>query len=265
MHKDNTQNYATKRYRETPKILLPVQWIYSFYAMCTFIAILLIIFPLVIISSFFGKIKGGNFLYALCRVWGNIWLPMIGIRHRNIHEAPIEKEKQYVFVVNHISYMDIPVIFQAIRNKHFRILGKMEISKIPVFGFLYKNAVVMVDRTNPEKRAQSIRRLKAIIHKDISVYIYPEGTFNETTEPLKSFYDGAFRIAIETQVPIKPIVFLDSLQRLHYKTPFSFTPGKSRAVILPEISVTGLTIKDIALVKEKTYKMMEDCLVRYRP
>lgn len=258
-------NYAAKRYKPTPKLLLPFQWIYSLYAILTFIAILLIIFPLVIISSFFGRIKGGNFLYALCRAWGNVWLPLIGIFHRNIFEAPIEKNKQYVFVVNHVSYMDIPVIFQAIRHKHFRILGKMETSKIPIFGFLYKNAVVMVDRTNAEKRAKSIRQLKAIIRKDISVYIYPEGTFNETTEPLKTFYDGAFRIAIETQVPIKPIVFLDSMQRLHYKSPFSFTPGQSRAVILPEISVAGLTLKDIAPLKQSTYKLMEDCLLRYRP
>lgn len=264
-HMQNTiPDYAAQRYKPTPKLLRPLQWIYSFYAMFTFVITLLIIFPLVVISSLMGNMKGGNFLYAICRAWGNVWLPIIGIFHHNIYEATIEKDKQYVFVANHISYMDIPVIFQGIRNKHFRILGKMDMAKIPVFGLLYRTAVVMVDRTSVEKRAQSISKLKAVIQEDISIYIYPEGTFNETPNPLKPFFDGAFRIAIETQTPIKPIVFLDTLQRLHHKSPFLFSPGKSRGVILKDISVQGLTMKDVAVLKEKTYQAMDECLRRYR-
>lgn len=223
---------------------------------------MLAIFPLVIASSFFG-IKGGNFLYSLCRLWGNIWLPLVGIFHRNIYESTIKKDQHYVFIANHISFMDIPVIFQAIRKKHFRILGKIEMSKVLLFGFLYKNATVMVDRGSVKKRAESIIRLKKILHQDISIFIYPEGTFNETHKPLKSFYDGAFRLAIETQTPLKPIIFLDTHKRLHYKSIFSLTPGKSRAVILPEISVEGLCINDIEALKAKAYTIMENCLLRY--
>jgi len=200
----------------------------------------------------------------LCRFWGDIWLPMIGIFHRNIYEAPIEKYKQYVFVANHISYMDIPVIFQGVRKKHFRILAKIEMSKIPLFGFLYRNATVMVDRGDTTKRTKSIMELRAFMKKDISIFIYPEGTFNETASPLKSFYDGAFRLAIETQTPIKPVVFLDTLKRMHYKSVWTLTPGKSRTVILPDIAVDGLGIKDIAALREQTFKVMEDCILRYR-
>jgi 1-acyl-sn-glycerol-3-phosphate acyltransferase len=53
-------------------------------------------------------------------------------------------------------------------------------------------AVVLVDRSNPEKRAQSLRALKAAIAHKISIFIFPEGTFNLTQKPLKDFYDGAF-------------------------------------------------------------------------
>ena len=106
--------------------------------------------------------------------------------------------------------MDIPIIMKAIRKQPFRILGKSEMAKIPVFGFLYQHAVVMVDRSNAVKRAESVAKLKAFIRKGISVVIAPEGTFNMTANPLKEFYDGAFKIAIETQTPIKPILFLDT-------------------------------------------------------
>ncbi|MES2776180.1 MAG: lysophospholipid acyltransferase family protein [Bacteroidota bacterium] len=251
-------------YKPLPFYLKPFQWLYSIYAVVLFVCLLLILFPLVVIAASLGRVRGGNIINDLCRIWGNVWLPLIGIFHRNIYEAPIEKDKQYVFVANHISYMDIPVIFQGIRKKHFRILAKIEMSKIPVFGYLYRNATVMVDRGDMTKRTKSIMELRAFMKKDISIFIYPEGTFNETDQPLKSFYDGAFRLAIETQTPIKPIIFLDTLDRLHYKTVLGLTPGKSRAIILPDISVEGLEVKDIAALRDKAYKVMEDCILRYQ-
>ncbi len=160
--------------------------------------------------------------------------------------------------------MDIPILMKAIRKQHFRILGKAEMAKIPVFGFFYKNAVVMVDRDSAEKRARSVQRLKSVIRKGISVVIAPEGTFNTTTQPLKEFYDGAFRIAIETQTPIKPILFLDTYDRLNYKSVFTLTPGRSRAIYLEEISVTGLTATDVTMLKEKVYHVMESNLIAHK-
>ena len=225
---------------------------------------MLLLFPFVFIASFFGKIKGGNRIYNICQLWADMMMLIWGIRHKNYFEVPHDRAQQYVFVFNHISYMDIPIIMKAIRKQHFRILGRADMAKIPIFGFLYKNAVVMVDRSSAEKRAASVQKLKSVIRKGISVVIAPEGTFNTTRKPLKDFYDGAFKIAIETQTPIKPILFLDTFNRLSYKTIFSLTPGKSRAVYLDEISVAGLTNKDVTVLKEKVYKIMEEKLIAYK-
>jgi 1-acyl-sn-glycerol-3-phosphate acyltransferase len=85
-----------------------------------------------------------------------------------------------------------------------------------------------------------------------------------THRPLKEFYDGAFRIAIETQTPIKPVLFLDAYDRNNYKSIFSFTPGKARIVYLDEIPVEGLTLKDVKQLKEKVYAIMEEKLVAYK-
>lgn len=225
---------------------------------------MLLVFPLVIVASFFGKIRGGNFIYKICQHWADFFLPLCGIIHSNYYEAPHDSNRQYVFVFNHVSYLDIPIIMKTIRKQHFRILGKAELAKVPVFGFLYRNAVVLVERTSAEKRAKSVRQLKSVINKGISVVIAPEGTFNTTHQPLKEFYDGAFKVAIETQTPIKPVLFLDTYDRLSYKNIFSLTPGRSRSIFLEEVGVEGMTMKDVKPLREKVYKLMEDKLIQYR-
>ena len=246
------------------QVIFPFRVLFSLYGFVLFVVLLLLLFPFVIVASFFGKIKGGNFIYKICQFWADAMMIIWGIRHRNIFESEHDKNRQYVFIFNHISYMDIPIIMKAIRNQPFRILGKSEMAKIPVFGFLYQNAVVMVDRSSAVKRAESVQKLKAFIRKGISVVIAPEGTFNTTSNPLKDFYDGAFKIAIETQTPIKPILFLDTYHRMHYKSIFTLSPGRSRAIYLEEISVEGLTLDDLAFLKKKVYDLMESKLIDYQ-
>ena len=241
-----------------------IQFMFTLYGLILFTAFLLLIFPIVIIASFFGKIKGGNFIYKLCRVWANFFLFMTGIRIHYIYESPPNHFKQYVFVFNHIAYLDIPLLMKAIREQHFRVLGKEEMTKIPIFGFLYRNTVVLVDRSNSPKRAKSVLQLKNVLRKGISIVISPEGTFNMTHQPLKEFYDGAFRIAIETQTPIKPILFLDAYDRNNYKSIFSLNPGKARIVYLAEVPVEGLTLADVKSLKDEVYKIMEKKLINYK-
>lgn len=149
-------------------------------------------------------------------------------------------------------------------QQQVRILAKYEMSKVPVFGIIYKSLTVLVDRRDAEKRARSIAEMKDFLQKHISIFIFPEGTFNETGTPLKDFYDGAFRIAIETETPVKPLLFIDSIDRLHYSSILSLTPGPARVVFLDEVSVNGLTAEDIQSLKQKVYEKMEAGLRRYR-
>ena len=240
------------------------KFIFTIYGLVLFTAFLLLIFPLVIAGSFFGKIHGGNFIYKLCHAWADFFLFMVGIRIHYIYEMPTDPDKQYVFVFNHIAYVDIPFIMKAIRKQNFRVLGKAEMARVPIFGFLYRNTVVLVDRANSGARAKSVMQLKSVLRKGISIVISPEGTFNMTHQPLKEFYDGAFRIAIETQTPIKPILFLDAYERNSYKSIFSLNPGRARIVYLDEVPVQGLTLRDVKDLKEKVYHIMEAKLIEYK-
>jgi 1-acyl-sn-glycerol-3-phosphate acyltransferase len=215
------------------------------------------------LSLSFGKIKGGNMIYQICKTWAWIWYLFIGIRHQEIFESEHNINQQYIFVGNHSSYIDIPPIV-LIAHQPIRVLGKYEMVKIPIFGLIYRAAVILVDRSNPETRSKSVRALKAAIKNNISIFIFPEGTFNESGSPLKSFFDGAFRIAIETQTPIKPVLLVDTIERLHFKSIFSLTPGKNRVVYLIEVPVTGLEISDIPALKEQVFQLMDAGLRRYR-
>lgn len=244
-------------------LLRPLKWVYSVYAFIVFVAIMLVLFPFSIIASFFGRIKGGNMMMRLCMIWADTWFFLIGMPHPKIYEAPHNKKKAYIFVSNHISYLDAAIIPKAIRQP-VRPLGKVEMSKLPVFGFIYRNAIVTVDRSNAVNRANSVRILASLIHKGISVLVFPEGTFNMTTSPLKDFYDGAFRVAIETQTPVKPVLFLDAYRRMPYESVFQMSPGRSRILYLAEIPVDGLTVADVPALKEKVYGIMEAKLREYK-
>lgn len=245
------------------RVIHLIRYIYSIYALITFTLVMLLIMPFVFLSLPFGRVKGGNLIYYLCNIWATVWYFFLGVRHQEIHEIKHEKSQQYIFIANHNSYMDIPPIVRIAHNP-LRILGKYESSKIPVFGWIYKEAVILVDRSNAERRSQSVRALKQAIADGLSIFIFPEGTFNESEQPLKSFFDGAFRIAIETQTPIKPLLFIDTIERMHFSSVFTITPGKSRVVYLADIPVTGLTMEDLPALKEKAYLQMEEGLKRYR-
>lgn len=244
-------------------LLKPFQWLYCIYAFLLFIGIMLLFFPFILIASIFGRITGGNMIYRICMLWGDIWFSLIFIRHRNLYEQRMDTNKQYIFVGNHISYLDAPIIVKTLRRP-IRALGKTEMGNVPVFGFIYKYAVVRVDRSNAENRAKSVRNMKSILKKGISIVVFPEGTFNMTPNPLKDFYDGAFRVAIDAQMPIKPFLLLDAYDRMHYKSIFSLSPGKSRAVFLEEIPVEGLTQNDLPVLKQKVYDLMDRKLREYK-
>lgn len=234
----------------------PFQLLYVVYAFSLFIVLMIPVFLWSLFATLFGRIRGGNMVYGACIAWADIWFTLIFIRHRNIYLQKLQKNQSYIFVVNHISYLDAALIPKVFRRP-VRPLGKVEMAKIPLFGTIYKNVIVTVDRTSAANRAKSVQVLKSVLRKGISVLVFPEGTFNETGQPLKEFYDGAFRIAIETGTPILPVLFLDTYNRMNHSSAFSLNPGRSRAVFLPEMSAENYTLKDVASFKQAVYAAMD--------
>lgn len=212
------------------------------------------------LSALGGKIRGGNAIMRLCRFWGDCWLLLIGIQHQVDADNRPDPNKSYIFVGNHISYIDAALIITSVRQP-FRALGAAEYGRYPIFGYVYQLVVICVHRKDPESRARSVEALRRFLRQGISVLIYPEGTFNMGKTALSNFYNGAFRLAIETQTPIKPLLFLDAYDRMHYDSLFSMNPGGSRAFYLEEIPVTGYTLDDLETLKDNVYARIESALL----
>ncbi|MFT3904168.1 MAG: lysophospholipid acyltransferase family protein [Niabella sp.] len=239
------------------------RFLFSMYAMIVFLLLLLMVFPFALLSMLWGRVRGGNMLYRLCMLWADVWFLLVFIFIKKIKEAPLDVGRSCIYVANHISYLDTPLIMKAFR-KPLRPLAKAEMGKLPIFGFIYKNATVSVERDSIGSRSVSLRRLKSFLGKGISVLVFPEGTFNETGKPLKNFYNGAFRLAIETQTPIRPVLFLDTYTRMPYSGLFTLNPGHCRVVYLPEVPVEGLSLKDADMLKLKVKSLMEVRLISYK-
>ena len=160
--------------------------------------------------------------------------------------------------------MDIPPVVR-LKHQPIKPLAKFESSKIPIFGWIYREAVIMVDRTSPENRAQSLRNLKAALLNKTSIFIFPEGTFSMTDQqPLKSFFNGAFKLAIEMKIPIQPVLFVDAVERMHFDSIFTLTPGISRVVYLETIQVDQYNMDQVEELKQRVYDAMDKGLRRYR-
>jgi len=237
--------------------------VFSIYGFFVFVILMLLLFPFILIASFFGPVNGGNLIYYICRFWADACFLLWGIRHRNIFEGPKSNRHAVIFVFNHLSYLDIPVILKTFQTGSIRILGKAEMAKVPIFGFIYKRAVIAVNRSSASARASSVKKLRRMLEKNISVVIAPEGTFNTGNKPLSTFYKGAFKVAIEMKTPIQPVLFLDAHDRLHHSSIFSLNPGKSRSVFLPEIPIENYGAADVELLKSDVFKIMESALIRY--
>ncbi len=171
-------------------------------------------------------------------------------------------EGRYIIVANHISYMDTLVIFPAIPS-FFRPLGKKEMSKVPLFGFIYKQIVILVDRSSAVSRAVSMRLMWRVLRKEGHILLFPEGTFNETADTLKSFYDGAFKLALTTQTDILPLILPDTVDRWHYSAWWKVWPGKNRAIFLNPVKVNGRQIGQLAEFKQEVFSEMEKELNKY--
>ena len=146
---------------------------------------------------------------------------------------------------------DIMLMFYCVKNP-FVFVGKKELTKIPIFGFFYKRTNILVDRNSPRSRKEVFDSAQRRLNDGVSICIFPEGGVpDDESIVLDEFKDGAFRLAIDHQIPVLPLVFYDNKKRFSY-TFFSGSPGIMRAKVLPEISTQGLTQEDKKELKDTT-------------
>ena len=145
-----------------------------------------------------------------------------------------------MFVSNHTSMTDIMLMLYVTKNP-FVFVGKKELSKIPLFGFFYKRTCILVDRKNPRSRKEVFESAQKRLDQGLSICIFPEGGVPEEHIMLDEFKDGAFRLAINHQIPVVPLTFKDNKKRFSY-TFFSGGPGLMRVKVHEFLETKNLKI-----------------------
>ncbi|MCA0152331.1 lysophospholipid acyltransferase family protein [Winogradskyella vincentii] len=230
-------------------------WIFYrvwFYVLVALPIILLL--PILLISI--SREKWYPFFFKLARFWAKFILIGMGFNYKIIRNQKPEPKKSYMFIANHTSMVDIMLMLVSVKNP-FVFVGKKELAKIPLFGFFYKRTCILVDRSSAKSRQAVFLRAQKRLKQGLSICIFPEGGVPEEHVVLDSFKDGAFRLAINHQIPIVPMTFYDNKKRFSY-TFFSGGPGRMRARIHEFLSTEGLTIEDTKALNEKSRKIIWD-------
>jgi len=235
--------------------------IFLLYAAIIFITLMFVALPFVLLfSAIFPINMSKRAILIVLRTWAALFslFGFFWITTKN--KWSVDRSKSHIYVGNHGSYLDAIAVCVAV-PQYFSALGKVEITKVPIFGLIYKRIVVLIDRSSKESREQSVQALKQDLASGLSILIFAEGTMNQTEKPLADFYDGAFRIAIETQTPIIPFVMMNNRELLPRKDPLKARPGLITTIFLPEVSVVGLTMDDVPNLKRKVYDVMENAIL----
>ncbi len=138
----------------------------------------------------------------------------------------------------------------------------MSFAKIPLFGLYYAKGSVLVDRKSEKSRRVSFEKMKWVLRTGMHMCIYPEGTRNRTEEPLKPFYNGAFKLAYETKTDIIPAIISGTKEAVPLHKTFFFLPKRLEIRFLPPISSKDITALEL---KNKVFNMMCDHIRKNTP
>lgn len=242
------------------KVFFIAVWNVWFYVL-GFIGIVITL-PFLIIFSI--KESFYPYFYWVARnIWSNIIMYGMGFYPEIKFKQNIKKGKSYMLVSNHKSMIDI-MLMLSLSKDPIVFVGKKELEKIPLFGYFYRRVCILVDRSSPESRKEVYTKAIKRLDTGISVCIFPEGGVPDPSVILDKFKNGAFSLAIQFQIPIVPITFLDCEKKFPYFFAYNHfygSPGKLRANVHEFIETKGLNQENREFLKEKVYDIMHKDLL----
>ena len=200
----------------------------------------------------------------VARLWSRMILWTVGAKVQVEGLEKIDTSKPQVYVVNHLSAFDIPVLYSYLPFQ-FRILAKKELFRYPFMGWhLRRSGQIPVVLENPKASVRSLNLAVAAIRKGNSLVIFPEGGRSPSGQ-LQAFMGGAFYAAVKAQVDVIPIVLIGTYEMLKMNS-FHIRPGSVQMVVGSPISTVGMSTRDIAKITEQARVVIGDlyysrCLV----
>lgn len=227
--------------------------IYSVYSLSLFALIFILMLPVFAVIIYTNK--RNPLVYWLHRIWAWLYYTFSFIPIKRVYAENLDFKKQYIYCSNHFSYLDIPAI--GINKIRPIFVGKSSLGKIPLFGYMYRNIHITLDRENLKSRYNALEKCADELDQGHNLVIFPEGGIVSRQMPKMSrFKDGAFRLAIEKQIPIVPITIPFNWILLPDDGKLLLHRHENVIVFHDPISTEGMTIKDLPILKAQVYDII---------
>ncbi len=231
--------------------------IWAVWGIISFMITFLVIFIPSMLAYLMPDPKGAAYFTKVARIWMRVWLTLVGCPLRVVGKNNFTKGRAYIVTCNHNSLLDIPLSSPFIPGPN-KTIAKTSFTKVPLFGWFYRKGSVLVDRNSETSRRRSFEEMRKVLRTGIHMCIYPEGTRNRTTMPLKKFYDGAFKLATDTKTAIIPSLIFNTNKALPVNRTFYFLPRQLEIHFLPAVDSCNCSSEQL---KEKVFKVMQEYYV----
>lgn len=232
---------------------------------------LFVIFWTVIATGFFAVIAiltsfvttGGETTHKVARICAKCILAASNIKVTVKGLSNLSRTGSYIYMPNHVSNFDIPVL-QAYLPVQFRWLAKAELFKIPIFGYAMQRAgYISINRFDRKSAIQSLNKAAEIIRNGTSVIIFPEGTRSQT-QNIQSFKKGGFVLAVDSGVPIIPVI-IHGTWKIMQKKQILVRPGNVVLEIKKPIKTLDYTMKTKDDLMEKVRNIILESYEKNKP
>lgn len=230
-----------------------IKSLHAIYCLLLFVILFFTILPFFLVPIFIESKH--SWTGKLNRLWANIFFRLtlfpVQLDYRFDHSSG----GPYIFCANHFSYLDIPTM--GLNKVNAIFVGKNDMEKIPFFGFMYRKLHITVDRNSLKSKYSTLVRSLESLDKGKSLMIFPEGgIFTKEYPKMIRFKDGAFRMAIEKQIPIVPVtipfnwIILPDGDWLPKIKPV-------RVIYHEPLPTVGMTLDNLKELKAATYETID--------
>lgn len=229
--------------------------VFAWYVVIMFGLILFILYPL------FWLLLRKEETYHDANILRIVWAKLIMLvgftNYRIEYHTQLQENQQYVICPNHSSMIDIPLAALVLQGRNFKFMGKDQLLKVPLFNLFFKTVDIPVNRESKIGSFRAFKKGIEAIDGGYDLIIFPEGTTSDDAPQMLPFKSGPFRIAIEKQIPVVPVTFLDNWHLFLYDGSMLCKPGTSRAIVHEPIETTGMTLDDADRLRDMVYDIID--------
>lgn len=233
--------------------------IHTGYGLIIFSILFFLLLPILIVPIIFPS--QFKLIGWINRWWARLLFFFVFLPFRAEHRSKLDRKKQYIFCPNHFSYLDIPTLGLNHHNTIF--VGKSEMGDIPVFGYMYRKLHITVNRASLKSRLNTLKLSLEAIDEGKSLVIFPEGGIVTEKDPVMGrFKDGAFRVAIQKQIPIVPVTIPYNWIILP-PDQFLLKWHRIKVIFHEPVTTTGLTLDDLDQLKKSVFQIIDQELRKH--